>query len=133
MICSGSRGRPPKILRKGIKIRIKNKGKQSHKRGRKRPKYEAPHAEHPQTVQDISNTEIHANHVEALNSSLRRRCSAYRRRTNTYAKNKTSLQRVLDGVWIAHNFTTKIIPVVALGVMEKVLSWEQILILQKTI
>lgn len=135
---SGLRGRPPKILREGIKIRIKNKGKQNHKRGRKRPKYETPHAEHPQTFQNISNNDIHANHAEAFNASLRRRSSAYRRRTNTYAKNKTSLQRILDGVWIVHNFirihfTTKQVPVVALGVMEKGLSWKQILMLQKTI
>ena len=135
---SGRRGRPPKVLREGIRIRIKNKGNQSRKRGRKRPKYETPHAEHPQTLQNISNTEIHANHAEAFNASLRRRCSAYRRRTNTYAKSKTSLQRVLDGVWIVHNFirthfTTKQVPAVALGIMEKGFSWEQILMLQKTI
>jgi len=135
---SGHRGRPPKVLLEGTKIRIKNKGKQSHKRGRKRPKYETPHAEHPQTVQNITDTEIHANHVEAFNASIRRRSSAYRRRTNTYAKSKTSLQRVLDGVWIVHNFirahfTTKQVPAVALGVMENGLSWEQILMLQKTV
>jgi hypothetical protein len=29
---------------------------------------------------------VHANHNEALNSSIRRRCSAYRRRQNHYAK-----------------------------------------------
>ena len=124
---SGHRGRPPKVLLEGTKIRIKNKGKQSHKRGRKRPKYETPHAEHPQTVQNITDTEIHANHVEAFNASIRRRSSAYRRRTNTYAKSKTSLQRVLDGVWIVHNFirthfTTKQVPAVALGVMKNGLS-----------
>lgn len=135
---SGRRGRPPKVLREGIKIRIKNKGKQDRKRGRKRPKYETPHAEHPQTPQNITNAEIHANHAEAFNASIRRRCSAYRRRTNTYAKSKTSLQRVLDGVWIAHNFirthfTTKQVPAVALGVMEKGLSWAQVLMVQKTI
>lgn len=135
---SGRPGRPPKVLRDGIKIRIKNKGKQSHKRGRKRQKYETPHREHPQTVQNIRNTDIHANHVEAFNASLRRRCSTYRRKTNTYAKNRTALQRVLNCFWIVHNFirvhfTIKQIPAVALGVIENGFSWEQILMLQKNI
>jgi hypothetical protein len=135
---SGRPGRPPKVLRDGIRIRIKNKGDQSHKRGRKRPKYETPHREHPHTVQNIQNTEIHANHSEAFNASLRRRCSAYRRKTNTYAKDKASLQRVLNGFWIVHNFirthfTTKQVPAVALGVIENGLSWGQILMIQTTI
>ncbi|CAK0762916.1 hypothetical protein CCP3SC1_30002 [Gammaproteobacteria bacterium] len=99
---SGRRGRPPKVLREGIKIRIKNKGRQNRKRGRKRSKYETPHAEHPQTLQNITNKEIHANHADAFNASIRSRCSAYRRRTNMYAKNKAGIQRVLDGVWIVH-------------------------------
>ena len=33
----GQRGRPPTTLPKGVKVRIKNKGDQAHKRGRKRP------------------------------------------------------------------------------------------------
>ncbi|CAK0756621.1 hypothetical protein CCP3SC1_650026 [Gammaproteobacteria bacterium] len=54
-----------------------------------------------------------------------------------YAKNKSGLQRVLDGVWIVHNFirihfTTKQVPAVSLGVIEKRFSWEQILMIQKT-
>ena len=69
-------GRPPKVLRKGIKVRLKNKGSQSKNKGKKRQKYEAPHKEHPEMVQDISNKDIHANHVEAFNSSIRRRNSA---------------------------------------------------------
>ena len=32
---TGKRGRPRKTLKKGVKVRIKNKGSQSHKRGRK--------------------------------------------------------------------------------------------------
>lgn len=136
VVRSGDRGRPPKMLREGINVRIKNKGKQSHKKGKKRPKYEAPHKEHPKTTQNITNAEIHANHVEAFNASLRRRCSAYRRKTNTYAKETTGLQRVLDCVWIVHNFirvhyTTKQVPAVALGIIEKGLSWQQMLMLQK--
>ena len=73
MVRSGQRGRPPKVLLQGVKVRLKNKGAQSRQRGRKRPKYEAPHHEHPQTRQDIANADIHADHVEAFNASTRRR------------------------------------------------------------
>jgi hypothetical protein len=60
-ICSevlrtGKRGRPKKTLRKGVKVRLKNKGSQRHKRGRKRPKYQAPYPEHPDTAQPIEGT-----------------------------------------------------------------------------
>ena len=133
----GQRGRPPKVLRQGVKVRLKNKGKRSHERGRKRPKYEAPHPEHPNTRQDFANADIHADHVEAFNASIRRRNSAYRRKTNTYAKKKTALQRTLDILWIAHNFirrhfTTRQVPAVALGILEKGLSWERVLKIQKS-
>ena len=100
------------------------------------PKYEAPCAEHPETPQTLPTNAIHANHVEALNASLRRRNSAYRRKTNTYAKKKTGLQRTLDVFWIVHNFirkhfTTQQVPAVALGILEKGLSWGQILRIQR--
>jgi transposase-like protein len=72
----GTRGRPQKTLRKGIKVRLKNKGAQAHKKGRKRPKYQAPFPEHPETIQNIATQDIHANHLEAFNTSLRRRCAA---------------------------------------------------------
>ncbi len=137
VVKSGRCGRPPKVLPKRIKVRIKNKGSRSKKRGRKREKYEAPHREHPETKQDINDNEIHANHVEASNASIRRGNSAYRRKTNTYAKKKSALQRVLDGLWIIHNFirvhfTTKQVPAVALGILEEGLSWEEALMIQKT-
>jgi hypothetical protein len=135
---SGRRGRPRKVLRRGVRVRLKNKGSQSHRRGRKRPKYEAPCSEHPETPQNLSNSEIHANHVEAFNASLRRRNSAYRRKMNTYAKKKTGLQRTLDLFWVVHNFirkhfTTQQVPAVALGLLKEGLSWEQILRIQKPI
>lgn len=137
VVRNGQRGRPPKVLRKGVKVRLKNKGKQAHQNGRKRPKYEAPQPEHPETRQDISDSDIHANHVEAFNASTRRRNSAYRRKTNTYAKMKTGLQRTLDISWIVHNFirkhfTTKQVPAVALGILEKGLSWGQVLLIRKS-
>ena len=77
---TGKPGRPKKILPQGVKVRIKNKGSQGHKKGPKRPKYQDPQSEHPQTQQDLNNKEIHANHIEAFNASLRRRCAAYRRK-----------------------------------------------------
>lgn len=79
---TGKRGRPKKTLRQGVKVRLKNKGSQQHKRGPKRPKYQAPYPEHPDTGQPVASTEIHAHHLEAFHTSLRRRCAAYRRRTN---------------------------------------------------
>jgi len=133
---TGKRGRPKKTLRKGVKVRLKNKGSQRHKRGRKRPKYQAPYPEHPDTAQPIATTEIPANHLEAFHTSLRRRCAAYRRRTNMYAKNTGRLQERLDVYWIVHNFvrvhfTTRQVPAVALGVLECGLSLNEILFIQK--
>src|SRR5688500_5744835 len=75
VIRTGKRGRPKKTLRKGVKVRLKNKGSQRHKRGRKRPKYQALYPEHPDTAQPLATAGIHANHLEAFNTSLRRRCA----------------------------------------------------------
>jgi len=77
-------------------VRLKNKGSQAHKRGPKRPKYQAPKPEHPDTDQNINHEDIHANHLEAFNTALRRRMACYRRRTNTYAKAQPTLQIRLD-------------------------------------
>jgi len=124
---TGKPGRPKKTLPKGVKVRVKNKGSQAHKRGRKRPKYQAPHNEHPDTEQNLVDKHIHANHLEAFNSALRRRLACYRRKTNTYAKIKPALQRRLDAYWVLHNFvrshfTTKQVPAVAMGILEKAFS-----------
>jgi transposase-like protein len=86
VVRSGKRGRPPQVLPRGVKVRLKNKGSQQRKPGRKRPKYEAPCREHPETVQNVADEDIHAEHVEATNASTRRRNSTCRRKTNTYAK-----------------------------------------------
>ena len=124
VVRTGKVGRPPTTLKKGVKVSIKNKGSQAHKKGPKRPKYQAPQPEHPETVQNIEDKDIHANHVEAFNSALRRKLSCYRRKTNMYAKDKQHLQIRLDAYWVLHNFvrphfTTKQIPAVALGILEK--------------
>jgi len=127
--------RPRKTFKKGVKVCVKNKGSQAHKRGPKRPKYQQPKNEHPDNTGDINNSDIHANHVEAFNASLRRKCSAYRRRTNTYAKEQVRLQQRLDLQWVRHNFierhfTTKKIPAVALNIVENGFTFEQIFALK---
>ena len=120
---TGQVGRPRHVFPAGVKVRVKNKGDQAHKRGRKRPKYQAPWPEHPDTRQNLAESDIHANHLEAFNSALRRRLACYRRKTNTYAKTSDRLQTRLDVYWILHNFvrrhfTTRQVPAVALGILE---------------
>ena len=51
---------------------------------------------------------------------------------NTYAKDISGLQRVLDIFWMVHNFvrphfTTRTVPAVGIGILEKGLSWEDLL------
>ena len=132
---TGQVGRPRHVLPQGVKIRVKNKGDQTPKRGRKRPKYQAPWPEHPTTAQNLAATEIHANHLEAFNSALRRRLACYRRRTNTYAKAQPKLQRRLDVYWLLHDFvrrhyTTKQVPAVALGILAAGLTWADLFRIQ---
>lgn len=130
----GQPGRPKKRLRQGVRVRLKNKG--SKKRaGRSRPKYQAPVPEHPETGFSIENQEIHANHVESFNASLRRRNSAFRRKTNTRAKTRDNLQRTLNVQWLVHNFvrvhfTTKVVPAVKLEILETGLTWSQLFMLR---
>ncbi len=95
VVRTGQVGRPPTTLTKGVKVRVKNKGSQAHKKGPKRPKYQAPHKEHPDTEQNLDNEDVHANHLEGFNSALRRLISCYRRKTNIYAKDKKPLQKRL--------------------------------------
>jgi transposase-like protein len=120
---SGKVGRPRQTLPKGVKVRVKNKGSQAHKKGPKRPKYQAPQPEHPETPQDLADADIHANHLEGFNAGLRRKLACYRRRTNTYAKRTETLQTRLDVHWVLHNFvrphfTTHQVPAVALGILQ---------------
>jgi len=134
-LCTGKRGRPKKTLPKGVKVRLKNKGAQRHKRDPKKPRFQAPYPEHLDTAQPVATTEMHANHLEAFHTSLRRRCAAYRRRTNMYAKRTGQLQERLDVYWIVHNFvrghfTTRQVPAVALGVLEYGLSLNEIFLIQ---
>ena len=80
VIRTGFTTRPKTTLKKGVKVRIKNKGSKSNN---KRAKYQASKNEHPETKQNISNQDIHANHLEAFNSALRRKLSCYIIKTNT--------------------------------------------------
>jgi len=82
---SGQPGRATKRLRQGVRVCLKNKGSKKRS-GRKRPKDQAPVPEHPETDTRIENAQIHANHVEAFNASLRRQNSAFRRKTNMYSR-----------------------------------------------
>ena len=129
---TGKRGRPLKVLPKGLVVRLKNKSSKRRDSEGKLKKVETPKSEHPETTEKPEKKDVHANHVEALNSVIRRCLSAFRRRTNTYAKSVRGLQRVLDIFWIVHNFvrthfTTRKVPAVALGIIEKGLTWEDLL------
>lgn len=135
LIKNGKPGRPKKTLKKGVRVRIKNKGSQSRKRGRKRPKYQAPCPEHPETNQEIEEKDIHANHVEANNSAMRRKCSPFRRKTNTYAKSTNGLQRILNVYWVVNNFirvhfSTNEVPAVKLKIIKDRLSVEKLFSIQ---
>lgn len=125
-------GQAQKTLPDGLQVRLKNKG--SREAENPRPKYETPVPHAPGTGQ-IEDAEIHANHVEAYNASIRRRCSPMRRRANTYAKNRPGLQRALDSHWIIHNFvrphfTTGEIPAVALGVHDQGFTVSELLMMR---
>ncbi len=118
LVHNGKRGRPKKTFKRGVHVRLKNKGSQTHKKGRKRPKYQSPWMEHPATARTIAETDIHANHAEAFWSALRRKCATFRRKTNMYAKSTTGLHRLLRVYWVVHNFlrvhcTTRAVPAVA--------------------
>jgi hypothetical protein len=135
LVKDGRPGRPKKTFKKGVHCRIKNKGSQAHKKGRKRPKYQSPWREHPETTRTIAETDIHANHAEAFLSALRRKCATFRRKTNMYAKSITGLQRLLHVYWVVHNFlrvhfTIREVPAVTLGILERRLSVHEIFQIQ---
>ena len=135
LVNNGKPGRPKKTFKRGVHVRVKNKGAQAHKKGRKRPKYQSPWKEHPETARTIEETDIHANHAEAFFSALRRKCATFRRKTNMYAKATKGLQRLLRVYWVVHNFlrvhfTIREVPAVALGILERRLSVQEIFQIQ---
>ena len=70
LIRTGRPGRPKKLLPKGVRVRLKNKGSQKGP-GRKRQKYQAPVPEHPETEQEVTKPTIHANHVGAFKGVIK--------------------------------------------------------------
>ena len=131
LINNGKPGRPKKTFKRGVHVRLKNTGSQAHKKGRKRPKYQSPWREHPETTRTMEETDIHANHAEAFFSALRRQCATFRRKTNMYAKSTEGLPRLLHVYWVVHHFfrahcTTREVPAVALGVLERRLSVREV-------
>ncbi|MBE9032066.1 IS1 family transposase, partial [filamentous cyanobacterium LEGE 11480] len=77
--------------------------------------------------------EIHANHCEAHNAAIRRRCSAFRRRQNLYAKTVVGLQRAITVQRLIHNwvrphYSLNTTPAVALGFVKRPLSLQEILL-----
>ncbi|MEM9219857.1 MAG: hypothetical protein AAGD25_36705 [Cyanobacteria bacterium P01_F01_bin.150] len=129
---SGKAGRLKKVMKKNCVVRLKNKSSKRRDSEGKLKKIEAPKPEHPETTMAVDETEVHANHVEAFKLSIRRRLSSFRRRTNTYAKGQPHLQRGLDILWIIHNFvkphfTIGKVPAVAIGILKRGLSLEEIL------
>jgi hypothetical protein len=135
LVKNGKPGRPKKTFTRGVHVRVKNKGAQTHKKGRKRPKYQSPWKEHPETARTITETDIHANHAEAFLSALRRKCATFRSKTTMYAKATKGWQRLLRVYWVVHNFlrvhcTIREVPAVALGILERRLSVHEIFQIQ---
>ena len=116
-----------KVWREGLEVAIKIKGSQGQKR------VEWVYTEHPFTAISAA-SEVHANHNEAQNSALRRRCSADRRRQNLYAKQVQGLQRVLDVQRLVHNWVRPhwslakgTTPAMAMGFCNRPLSMHELL------
>ena len=135
LLKTGTRGRPRKTLKKGVKVRLKDKDSQKKKPGPKRNKYHAPQPERPDTQQNLESSDIHANYVKMFYAVLRRMCSAFRRKTNSYAKKTERLQERLNMIWILRNFvrvhyTTGEVPVVSLGIIEERMTFEDSLSLK---
>lgn len=86
-----------KVWREGLEVAMKIKGSQG------KPRREWVKRQHPFTAAS-SVHDVHANHVEAFNSALRRRATAYRRRQNHYAKGLEGLQRALNVQRLLHNW-----------------------------
>lgn len=116
-----------KVWREGLEVAMKIKGSQG------RPRVEWVKVDHPFTAMSPP-AEVHANHNEAHNAALRRRCSAYRRRQNLYAKAQTALQRTLDVQRLIHNWVRphwglgrKVTPAVAMGFISRPITMRELI------
>lgn len=119
-----------KVWRQGLEVAMKVKGSQGQRR------IEWVYREHPFTAISPA-SEVHANHNEAHNSALRRRCSAYRRRQNLYAKRVEALQRVLEVQRLVHNWVRPhwglakgTTPAMAMGFCSRPISMHELLTLR---
>jgi hypothetical protein len=117
-----------KVWREGLEVAIKIKGSQGQ------PRVEWLKIEHPWTALSAI-AEVHANHLEAFNSALRRRATAYRRRQNHYAKQVEGLQRALDVQRLMHNWVRphwslgkQTTPAMAMGFIQRPLKLSEILV-----
>ncbi len=116
-----------KVWRYGLEVAMKIKGSQ----GNRRVEWVKP--EHPYTA--ISGkSDVHANHNEANNSALRRRCSAFRCRQNLYAKNTEGLQRTVTVQRLIHNWVRPHVilgknktPAMAIGLFHRPISMLELL------
>ena len=84
----------------------------------------------------MATTERHANPLEAFQTSLRRRCEAYRRRTHMEAKHPRRLQARVAVYWMVPNFvrvhfTTRQVPAVALGILDHGFALHELFLIQK--
>jgi hypothetical protein len=113
---------------RALEVAIKIKGSQGQ------PRVEWLKIEHPWTALSAI-AEVHANHLEAFNSALRRRATAYRRRQNHYAKQVEGLQRALDVQRLMHNWVRphwslgkQTTPAMAMGFIQRPLKLSEILV-----
>jgi hypothetical protein len=58
-------------------VRLKNKSSKCRDSEGKLKKVETPKPEHPETTEKPEEKDIHANHVEAFNSAIRRYLAAF--------------------------------------------------------
>lgn len=117
-----------KVWREGLEVAMKVKGSQGKARR------EWVKLEHPWTAISAE-SDVHANHGEAHNAALRRRCSAFRRRQNLYAKTPSGLERVLSVQRLIHNWvrlrwSSLQTPAMALGFTSRAVSIGQMLSLR---
>lgn len=119
-----------KVWRYGLEVACKIKGSQG------KPRVEWIKLEHPFTAISLA-SDVHANHNEALNSSIRRRCSAYRRRQNHYAKTRDGLQQAITAQRLIHNWIRphwsldkEMTPAIAMGFCDRPIPMEEFLTLR---
>ena len=132
---NGQPGRPKKTCKKGVHVRLKHTGAHAHKKGRKRPNSQSPWRAPPVTARTMAETDIQANHAAAFFRALRRQWATFRRKTNTDAKATKGWQRLLRVYWVVHHFlrvhfTPREVPAVALGLLKRRLSVQEIFQIQ---